>query len=109
MISAKKRAKKINDQTENDEKNQITITACYAAEKTLIKQRRLNTTETKSENITVNDTADEKSFVITSNEAVKKINVVSTASNAANEKNVNVATVFDAISEKKQILLTNLL
>ena len=109
MISTKKKAKKINNQTENDEKNQITIIACYAIKEILMKQRRLNTIETKNENITVNDTANEKSFVIINDEAIKKINVVNITNDATNEKNINVVTVFDAVNEKKQILLTNLL
>ena len=111
MISTKRRTKKINDQTENDEENQITITACYAIEKILIKQRHLNTIETKNKNITVDNTADEEDFATINNETVKEVNVVNTASNATNEKNVDIATVFDAINEekKKQILLTSLL
>ena len=109
IISTKKRTKKINDQTKNDEKNQITIIACYSIKKILIKQRRLNIIETKNENFTVDNTTNEKNFAIINDETIKKINVVNIANNATNEKNINIVIVFDAINEKKQILLTNLL
>ena len=62
----------------------------------MIKQRRLNTIETKNENIIVNNTANEKSFVIINDETIKKINVVSIANNATNEKNINVVIVLRA-------------
>ena len=109
MISAKK-VKKINDQTKDEsEKDQIAIIACYAIEKILIKQRRLNTIETKDENFIAGNTADEENFVTINNEAVKEINVVNTVNDITNEKDVNVVTVFDAVNEKKQNLLTSLL
>ena len=98
MISTKRKAKKINDRAKNEnEKNQMTIIVCHAAERILMKQRRLNTIETEDENITVDDTANEKD-----------IDVV-IVFNAVNEKKINVAIVFDAINEKKQISLTSLL
>ena len=97
--SAKK--KKINDRKENEneenEKNQMTITACHAARKTFVKQRRFNTTETKNENFTAEDTANEENID------------VATVFNAINEKKINVVIVFDAINEKEQISLTSLL
>ena len=102
MISTKKKAKKINDQTENDKENQITIIACYAVEKILIKQRHLNTIETKNKNITADNTTDEKNFATINNETVKEINVVNITNDATNKKNVNVVIVFNAVNEEKK-------
>ena len=111
MISAKRRTKKINDQTESEnEENQIAIIACYAIDKILIKQRRLNTTEARGENFIVDNTASEKvDFAIINDETVKRIDVVNIANDATNEKDVNVATALNAVNEKEQISLTNLL
>ena len=76
----------------------------------MIKQRRLNTIEAKNKNFTVDNTTNrEVDFATTNDEAIKKINVASTANNAANEKNVNVVTALNAINEKEQTSLTNLL
>ena len=111
MTPTKRRAEKTNDQAEDeDEKNQIAITACHAADETLMKQQRLNTAEAKDENFIADNTADERvDFATTSGEAVKEINVASTANNATNEEGVDVATTLNAVNEKKQTSLTNLL
>ena len=74
-----------------------------------MKQRRLNTIKTKDENFTVDNTANEEDFATINDEAVEEINVVSIASDVTNEEDVNVATVFDAVNEEKQNLLTSLL
>ena len=103
MISAKKRAKEINDRAKDeDEEDQMTIIACHAAEKILMKQRRLNTIETENENITADDTTNEKNF-----DVVIVFNAVSEAEKT--KKDVDFVTAFDAINEEKQISLTNLL
>ena len=74
-VSAKK--EKINDQRKNeDEKDQIAIIACHAAEKILMKQRSLNMIETKDEDFNADNAANEEvDKIIADDEAIKEIKV----------------------------------
>ena len=115
MISAERRAEKVNGQAEGGGgEDQMAVTACHAVGGVLVKQRRLNTVEAGGEDITAGDAAGGEGVGIAtaSGGAVGEVGVDNIVGNTAGGAGVGVdfATVFDAVGGGgEQISLTSLL